>query len=148
MAILFYSKSADYFWLSNFSPHGFQLDGKRWPTVEHYFQAAKFFGTDDAWAEQIREAATPAKAKSMGRSREHPLRRDWDRVKDDVMRVAVRAKFEAHADLREQLLATGDEELVKDARNDYFRGRGRDATGKNMEGRILMEVREELRSGT
>jgi len=26
-----------------FSP-GFELDGKDWSTVEHYFQAAKFFG--------------------------------------------------------------------------------------------------------
>ena len=97
MTILF-SKSADYFWLSNFSPHGFELDGKHWPTVEHYFQAAKFLDTDGAWAEQIRQAATPAKAKSMGRSREHPIRRDWEQVKDDVMRTAVRRKFETHAD--------------------------------------------------
>ena len=27
MTILFYSESADYFWLSNFIPHGFELDG-------------------------------------------------------------------------------------------------------------------------
>ena len=51
-----------------FSP-GFELDGKHWPTVEHYFQAAKYLGTDEDWAEQIRLAATPAKAKTMGRSR-------------------------------------------------------------------------------
>ena len=83
----------------------------------------------------------------MGRSREHPLRRDWERVKDDVMRAAVRCKFETHADLREQLLATGDEELVEDSPNDYYWGRGRNGTGKNVLGRILMEVREALRSG-
>ena len=108
MSIFFYSKSADYFWLSNFSPHGFELDGKHWPTVEHYFQAAKFFGTDDDWAEQIRRAATPAKAKSLGRSRKHPIRSDWEQAKDDVMRIAVRRKFETHAGLRELLPATDD----------------------------------------
>ena len=109
MAIHFYSKTDAYSWLSNFSPHGFELDGKHWPTVEHFFQAAKFFDTDNAWAEMIRQAATPSAAKTMGRSREHPLRPDWERVKDDVMRLAVRAKFETHVELREQLLATGDE---------------------------------------
>lgn len=30
---------------SNFSAHGFELDGKWWPTSEHYFQAQKFVGT-------------------------------------------------------------------------------------------------------
>ena len=31
--------------LSNFAVAPFELDGRQWPTVEHYFQAAKFFGT-------------------------------------------------------------------------------------------------------
>ena len=48
----------------------------------------------------------------------------------------------------DQWLATGDEELVEDSPNDYYWGRGRSGTGKNMLGRILMEVRDELRSGT
>ena len=34
MAIHFYSKTDAYSWLSNFSLHGFELDGKHWPTVE------------------------------------------------------------------------------------------------------------------
>ena len=33
----------------------------------------------------------------MGRSREHPIRSDWEQAKDDVMRTAVRRKFETHA---------------------------------------------------
>ena len=86
-----------------FSP-GFELDGKDWSTVEHYFQAAKFFGTDEEWAEQIRQAATPAKAKTMGRSREHPLRRDWEQAKDDVMRTAVRRNSRCE-ELRKNLIA-------------------------------------------
>ena len=116
-----------------------------WPTVEHYFQAAKFFDTDEEWAEQIRQAATPTKAKSMGRSKLHPLRPDWNRVKDDVMRRAVRAKFETHADLRAVLLGTGDEELVENASRDYYWGCGRDGSDRNTLGKILMEVRDALR---
>ena len=48
-------------------------------------------------------------------------------------------------ELRERLLATGDEELVEDSPNDYYWGRGRSGTGKNTLGRILMEVREAVR---
>ena len=146
MTIYLYSKTDAYSWLSNFSPHGFELDGRYWPTVEHYFQAAKFFGTDEEWAAQIRQAATPSAAKTMGRSRKHLLRADWDHLKDDVMRRAVRAKFETHAHLRAELLGTADEELVENAPRDYYWGCGRDGSGKNMLGRILMKARESLRS--
>src|SRR6266566_10027691 len=42
MTIYFYgSKGQPYGCFSNFSPHGFELDGTWWPTSEHYFQAQK-----------------------------------------------------------------------------------------------------------
>ena len=40
--INFYRVSDEYGCFSNFSPHPIDLDGKRWPTAEHYFQAQKF----------------------------------------------------------------------------------------------------------
>ena len=81
----------------------------------------------------------------MGRERSRPLRRDWESVKDDIMREAVRQKFTEHEDIRAVLLATGDEELVEKTSGDYYWGCGTDGTGKNMLGQILMEVRAELR---
>jgi ribA/ribD-fused uncharacterized protein len=65
-------------------------------------------------------------------------------VKDDVMRVAVRAEFAQHADIRETLLATGSVQLVEHTGNDRYRGDGGDGSGRNMLGRILMDVRAEL----
>jgi N-glycosidase YbiA len=144
MAIYFYSRSSQYGEFSNFSLHGFELDGAWWPTVEHYFQAQKFPGTEQA--EKIRLAEKPAIAKRMGRSRKHVLRPDWEEVKDDVMRRAVRQKFESHPELRELLLATGDEELIENAPGDYYWGCGKTGTGRNMLGKILMEVRTSLRA--
>ena len=143
MTIYFYSKAEEYSDFSNFSRHGFELDGAYWLTVEHYFQAQKFPGT--AYAEQIRLAKTPAEAKRMSRSRKQPLRPDWEQVKDDVMRRAVCRKFETHAELRDLLLCTGDEELVENAPRDYYWGCGKTGTGRNMLGKILMEVRTALR---
>ena len=146
MTIYFYGTRSEYGSFSNFSRHGFELDGEHWPTTEHYFQAQKFPKTEHC--DQIRQAKTPKDAAKMGRERFRPLRKDWEQVKDDIMRKAVLCKFETHADIREILLATGDEEIVENAPGDYYWGCGKDGNGKNMLGQILMEVREILRKGT
>lgn len=144
MPIYFYSpRQEPYGCFSNFSPHGVELDGRWWPTAEHFFQAQKFAGTEHE--EAVRQAGTPKRAAELGRDRKRPLRPDWETVKDDVMRRAVRKKFETHARLREILLSTGDEEIVENAPHDYYWGCGQDGTGRNMLGLILMEVRAALR---
>ena len=91
MAIYFYKVTDKYGCFSNFSPHTFNLDGKVWITSEHYFQSQKFCGTE--YEEKIRLLRTPLEAAEMGRSRKLPLRKDWEQVKDDIMRKAVLAKF-------------------------------------------------------
>lgn len=40
--INFYSTSDDYGDFSNFAAWPIKVDGKTWPTSEHYFQAQKF----------------------------------------------------------------------------------------------------------
>ncbi|MFJ1675074.1 NADAR family protein [Streptomyces sp. NPDC088251] len=94
----------------------------------------------------LRGARTPLRAAELGRAPSKPLRRDWDRVKDDVMRRAVATKFRARADIRDILLSTADEEIVEDTTTDHYWGRGRTGTGKNMLGRILMRTRNQLRA--
>ena len=82
----------------------------------------------------------------MGRDRSLPLRTDWNQVKDAVMRKAVIQKFRTHANIREILLATEDEVLVEDSPIDYYWGCGKDGSGQNKLGQILMEVRAFLRN--
>jgi N-glycosidase YbiA len=141
--INFYSVSEKYGCFSNFSPHSIKLDGKTWPTSEHYFQAMKFVGSPDE--EEVRLAKSPMIAARMGRSRKRPLRKDWESVKNRIMHEAVLAKFSQHADLREILLGTGDAKIVEHTENDDYWGDGGDGSGKNKLGQILMQVREELR---
>jgi N-glycosidase YbiA len=142
-AINFYSVSDEYGCFSNFSPHPIKLDGKIWPTSEHYFQAQKFEA--DEYREQIRKQKSPMIAARMGRDRKKRLRRDWESKKDDVMRKAVRAKFEQHDDIRAVLLGTGSAKIVEHTENDSYWGNGGDGSGKNMLGRILMQIRDALK---
>ena len=144
--IRFYRPSEDYGEFSNFSHHRIHLDGKTWPTSEHYFQAQKFH--DAAYRERIRSARSPMDAANLGRDRRQKLRPDWESVKVDVMRDAVRAKFSQHAELTALLLATGDAKLVEHTANDAYWGDGGDGRGRNMLGQILMQVREMLRAET
>jgi ribA/ribD-fused uncharacterized protein len=144
MSIYFYAaREAPYGCFSNFSAHGFTLDGVWWPTSEHYFQAQKFAGTPRC--DEIRQARSPRNAAFLGRSRKHPLRADWEDVKDAIMLQGVLKKFETHAEIRAVLLETGDEEIVENAPGDYYWGCGADGTGKNKLGLTLMQVRGMLR---
>jgi ribA/ribD-fused uncharacterized protein len=146
MTIYFYStREHPYGCFSNFSGHGFELERAWWATSEHYFQAQKFINTDRPWFDKIREVKMPKEAAKMGRDRKHPLRSDWERVKDEIMQQAVLQKFKTHADIREILLATGNELIVENSPIDYYWGCGKDGNGKNRLGEILMAVREILR---
>ena len=142
-AVHFYSVSDDFGQFSNFAPFPIDLDGERWPTSEHYFQAQKF--EDQAYRQQIRKARSPMQAARLGRDRKQKLRRDWEAVKVGIMRQAVTAKFAQHEELRALLLSTGEAEIVEHTEKDDYWGDGGDGSGKNMLGRILMQVREELR---
>ena len=142
--INFYGRSLPYFEFSNFlRDYPITLKGKSWPSTEHYFQAQKFH--DDNLQKEVRHAYTPRDAARMGRNRNNPLRKDWESVKDNIMREAVRAKFSQYPELKELLLQTGEAKLVEHTENDSYWGDGGDGSGKNMLGIILMEVRKELR---
>src|SRR5215469_8575747 len=144
MPIYFYSaREQPYGCFSNFSAHGFEQDGLYWPTSEHYFQAQKFAGTPQA--EAVRRATSPKQAAMRGRSRQHPLRSDWEQVKDEIMLRGVLRKFETHDSIRAILLGTGDEEIIENAPHDYYWGCGQDGSGKNMLGKTLIQVRAILR---
>lgn len=142
--IQFYGTRAEHGYLSNFAATRLWLKGKYWRTVEHYFQAQKFAGTEHE--EAIRRASSPMMAARMGKSRKRPLRRDWDRARIEVMREAVRTKFAQHADLAAQLLVTGEATLVEHTHRDRFWADAGDGSGKNWLGIILMEIRQELRT--
>jgi ribA/ribD-fused uncharacterized protein len=141
--IKFYKVNELYGEFSNFAPFPVEIDGKMWPTAEHYFQAQKFAGTEHE--EAIRSTPSPTVAARMGRSRKRPLRPDWEQVKDEIMSRAVLAKFTHHEKLKRLLLGTGDAVIVEHTPKDRYWGDGGDGSGLNRLGVILMQVREDLR---
>lgn len=120
-----------YAFLSNFFV---EKDGR---TVEHRFQAEKTLNDRQRLA--ILQADTPGKAKRLGRKCD--LRPDWEEVKVGLMYRLLMEKF-ADDDLRQKLLATGDEDLVEGNNwNDTFWGVCK-GVGDNQLGVLLMRVRE------
>jgi len=130
------------YWMSNFYAAPIIYHGRRYPSSEHLYQALKFSGTDDAWAEEIRKAPTTTVAKRMGNSREHTRRADWDNERVQTMEDVVTLKFEQHPSLRLKLMDTGRAELMEDARSDRFWGAGTPGKpGENHLGKVLERVR-------
>ena len=131
--------------LSNFYEAEILYEGIIWQTSEHAYQAAKT--TDKGWRNAIQDAATPGRAKRLGRK--VPLRADWEEVKLGIMKEIQRRKFTQWPTLKEALLATGDAMLIE-GNNHGDRTWGAELVdgewvGDNFLGKILMEVRKELK---
>jgi ribA/ribD-fused uncharacterized protein len=130
---------------SNFYASPLVLDGKEWPTSEHWFQAQKFKNEDEI-QERIRKASTPAEAAKIGRDRTLPRRDDWDDIRDEKMYDVVLAKFTQHPNLQKILLDSGDLKLVEHTKIDSYWADGGDGSGKNILGVVLQRVRETIRN--
>ncbi len=132
--------------LSNFYPSPVTLEGERYPTVEHAYQAAKT--RDAAWRRRLRDAHSPFNAKQLGKKA--PLRPGWEGMRISTMRQLLEQKF-SDAQLARQLLETGDARLIEG--NDWGdrfwgaiweRGGWR---GENRLGKLLMEQRARIARG-
>ena len=137
MAITSFRK--EYFFLSNFYKTNFIYNGIAYTTSEAAFQAQKTLDRN----EHLRiSKMSPDDSKKAGRSL--ALREDWEEVKDQVMYDVLVAKFTQNAELREKLIATGNEELVEgNDWNDKYWGVC-NGVGKNQLGKTLMRIRSEM----
>ncbi len=127
-------------YLSNFYRSEVELDGIMYPSVENAYQASKTFD------QQVRECMStckPSESKRLGNAVK--LRSDWESVKISIMESLVRQKFTRHLHLRQLLLATDGLLVEGNWWNDTFWGVCK-GVGENNLGKILMKVREELRT--
>ena len=123
------------------------FEGEVFPTSEHAYQAGK------ARKPEVRAWLMAAPSPALLAMAAHGLyywdvAPDWSATKFKRMKAVLLAKFTQHEDLRQILLGTGDARLVETATVDNAVNRlwgevnGR---GENMLGRLLAEVRAELR---
>lgn len=98
----------EYRWLSNFWPARVTLDGCVYPSVENAYQAAKAV---TAVERAPFGQCTAAQAKRLGRT--ISIRSDWDASRVAVMRDLLEQKFAPDTGLAEQLMATGDGNIVE-----------------------------------
>lgn len=140
-----------YQFLSNFYNAPVMFQGALYNNNEAAFQAAKMADPKDRTmvtfncdGQHLAFTEMPAKyAKRHGRH--VTLRPDWEKVKYYVMLEIVRDKFTRNSNLRDMLLATGDEPLEEgNTWGDKTWGTV-NGQGKNWLGKILMQVRNELK---
>ncbi len=141
--ILFCGWSGPYGFLSNFSFNPFYVGGRKYYTSEAYYQCQKFPDNPEH-QEKIRITRSSAEARKLGKTRLIPKREDWYDVKEDAMREALRYKFSFDLRLMSKLRATRGKELVENSPWDDYWGSGRDGKGKNVLGKLLMELRDSL----
>jgi putative DNA methylase len=147
--ISFRSTDGPFGGLSNMAP-GFPviIGGLKIRTVEALYQALRYPhlpGTQ----KMIIEQHSPMTAKMVGRRYLDQTRADWDEIKVGLMRWCLRLKLAQNWELFSAvLLSTHDRTIVEDSRKDPFWGavprEGEKLEGKNVLGRLLMELRAEL----
>jgi len=128
--------------LNNYYNALFEVNGKVYNTVEHYYQAHKFKNIEDF--ERIMRTSSPAEAQKLAHDIGYD-RKNWSIVKDEVMWTALNAKFRQNEELRRVLLETGDNRLVEDSLIDRYWG-GVLEGSLNKLGEMLMKLREILKN--
>lgn len=133
----------EYRFLSNFEPCALPAG---YPTVENAYMAAKV----RAEHRSTFKTMTPREAKTTWRK--YPMvdksPADWDARKYEVMRDLLYQKFDPNMnpELATKLIDTGEKKLVEwNYWSDVFWGVDHKFGGQNNLGKILMEIRNELK---
>jgi len=153
-----------YFWgtfLSNWIPKNLSIkyDGHTFSTSEQLFMYLKAIYFDDAEMayEIIEKGGNPKDAKNLGRKIRGYDEGLWSPVREEMMYTAIYEKFSQYPDLKKQLLDTKDKILVEGTPFDPIWGvmikwdndrilDEKNWKGQNLLGKVLMNVRENLRN--
>lgn len=129
-----------YWFLSNFYPCDVVYDGLKFKSVESAFQSAKTPNIEDR---KVFINLSARDAKRQGRSL--MLRSDWENIKEEVMYKCLQSKF-SNKELSKALIETYPHELVEtNTWGDTYWGIY-NKIGDNRLGKLLMQLRDELRN--
>ena len=142
--IKFYKINEPFGCFSNFSKFPIDVNGNLWRTSEHFFQAQKSLDMDYRMA--VLNTKTAHDVVKLGRGDSLNKRQDWYEIRDNVMRFIVWKKIQQHPTILEILMSTDNKTIIERADYDDYWGDGMDGKGENMLGKILMEIRDEIRT--
>lgn len=140
-------------WLGNMAAFPINYQNEHWNTSEALFQAMRF--EDQEIRRIIRSQASPMAAKMKAKGSKHLMVVEPCSPQDvENMSVCLELKFSQHPAIRQQLIRTGDHDLVEDignrrgARHLFWGAHRQDDEwiGINTMGRLLMELREILQN--
>jgi ribA/ribD-fused uncharacterized protein len=120
------------------------------PSAEALYQACRFPHLPKV-QELILAQSSPMTAKMVSKPYRDETRPDWDEIRVAVMKWCLRVKLALHwKEFGGALPRTGDRPIVEQSRKDPFWGaipdqNDRVLKGTNVLGRLLMEVREQIR---
>lgn len=150
-AVVFHKTKERWGELSNMAS-GFPLVvvGSVFPSSEALYQACRFPDQPDVQL-LIAQQTSAMAAKMRSKPHRSESREDWPRIRVRVMRWVLRVKLAQHMDgFGSVLRATGDSSIVERSAKDRYWGaiESDDGTleGENVLGRLLMELRDELRT--
>jgi N-glycosidase YbiA len=116
---------------------------------ESIYQALRFPDKSDIQY-SIAFEKSPIIAKRIARHYISKTRDDWEIVKNNIMRFCLRTKAMQSNDFYDLLLTTDNIPIVELSKNDEYWGAKNvndlEYRGQNVLGRLLMELREELRN--
>jgi hypothetical protein len=143
--------------LSQWNRSDFTVGGIAFGCAEQFMMYRKAVLFDDhEMAARILRAERPSDQKRLGQNVRGFVPSVWAERRVPIVLEGNRAKFSQNAGLRKKLLATGDSILVEANPKDFIWGAGLAQAdpdildpskwqGLNLLGRILMQVRDELR---
>jgi len=144
--IYFYAPEDEYGYLSNYFVSPFIVNGKEYQSGEHYFQSKKHEGTH--LEEEVRKCKTPDEAKKLANRTQLSSHawKNWEERRYAVMKDTLRFKFMQNEILRNKFLQTHPYPLFEDTfpTDDTTWGIGKDCRGKNLLGKLLFDVRNEI----
>ncbi len=130
------------------------IDGRRFASVEHYYQCMKFLACAKAGVTRqqiaqavaaIQGAESGGEAKRVaGHYRQLVDGGKWRRGRDAIMKKAIYSKFLQIPQLRQRLCDSYPNILVEHTGDDNYWGNGGNDTGYNMTGQLLGLVRQYL----
>ena len=148
--ITIFNKTKDqHGWLGNMSAHPVKYDNKWWLTTEALFQALRF-PEDSKVREIIRAEKRPMAAKMMAKKfRDLMVVKPCGPRDIENMKLMLRLKLTFNKQLKQELLATGETDIIEDCTSRSPSPWGArlvdgEWVGDNLLGKLWMEYRSEL----